>query len=119
MKFGNALRTIFEAHYRDAASKEPCTRYTNAELKEAFKTIPLSPRDKLFLYQEFSVIVGVLEREILSCKHETVTVPFQGCERCTKCLSMRRLERVDDSFGSYDESMKWGEWTVGYLTNLD
>jgi hypothetical protein len=115
MKFGDALRAIFEAHYRDAESKEPCTRYTNSELKEAFKTITANPKTKLFIYQEFRQIYGVLEREILSCKHTNVKVPWQGCEQCTDCLSMRQLEREDKDINSYNERMVWGAWYVGYV----
>jgi len=115
MKFGDALRAIFEAHYRDTASKEPCTRYTNSELRDAFKTISNDPKLKLFIHQEFSILTSVLEHEILSCKHAFITTPFQGCEQCTECLSMRRLERKGKDINSYNERMVWGEWFVGYV----
>jgi len=115
MKFGEALKLVFEAHYEDLASTKHAddkknTRYTNEKLHAALKLV--SPKWKQFILQEFAIIEGVIRRDILSCPHTNVLKPYSGWEDCADCCSHRSLEREDQDPNSYNERMVWSKWKI-------
>lgn len=111
MTFGEALKLVFEAHYEDLGSKENrCTRYTNEKLLTALKIVPW--KWKKYIFQEFSIVVGVIRRAILACPHKEFTEPYSGRRECNQCGSHQNLELEDKDPNSYNERKIWGEWEV-------
>jgi hypothetical protein len=114
MKFGDAIKLVFEAHYEDLASgaKEfpQNTRYTNEKLLTALKCVPAKWRQ--FILQEFAVMEGVIRREILTCPHNATSKPYNGREECVSCGSHRSLELEDNDPNSYNERKVWSEWRI-------
>ena len=116
MKFGEALKLVFDSHYKDLASSSnqdsvKNTRYTNEELKHALILIPAIWRADIL--REFAIIEGVIRKEILSCPHNSITKPYQGREECVGCGSHRILELEDKDPFSYNERMIWSKWDIG------
>jgi hypothetical protein len=114
MKYGEAVRQVFDAHYNDMASDNKlstkCTRYTHDNLRTAFELMPWKWKKQLLM--EFSVITGELRRHILSCPHEKVIVPYNECEECSLCGAVRRMELEDQNPNSYNERKVWSEWRI-------
>ena len=113
MKFGEAVKLIFQGHYDDLAStlhKDDVknTRYTHESLKAAIERVPWVWRK--FCLEEFSILTGVLRRSILECPHEKTKVPYDGRIECLQCGCHRCLELEDKDPHSYNERKVWSKW---------
>ena len=111
MKFGEAVKVVFDGHFEDLASKpEKCTRYTNEKLLCAISVIPW--KWKRFLYEEFAIIQGVIRRHILECPHDKTQEPYQSRRECLQCGSYQSFELEDQDPHSYNERKIWSEWKI-------
>lgn len=110
MKYGEALRAVFEAMYKDRSSVD--TTYTAPNLKAIVQTLP--PQWKRELMKDFQCISNELERNILSCPHpaDAIKKPYDTCEECTKCGAKRFYELEDNDPNSWNERKIWSAWKV-------
>jgi hypothetical protein len=110
MKYGEALRMVFEAFYKDRSTVE--TSYHAPSLNEAIEQVPVQWRYELM--SDFGVIMRRMETKMLACSHPTasVTTPYNGCERCSLCGCKRFMESVETDYPYMDASKQWSKWKV-------
>lgn len=110
MKYGDALKAVFEAFYKDRS--DVTTTYTTPSLRDAVKTLP--PRWKAQIMADFKVIAREIEQNILSCPHPTdaISRPYDTCEECAKCGCKRFLETREELQGSMFGDRAWSDWKV-------
>lgn len=108
MKYGEALKIVFEAFYKDRSAVD--TTYTTPNLKDAVKTLP--PQWKAQIMGDFRVIAREIEQNILSCPHDQSArvVPYINCEQCSDCGCKRFYELEQNDPMSWDDTKKWSDW---------
>lgn len=109
MKYGEALKLVFEAFYSDRS--DPQKQFIHTDLKAAIEQVPLKWRSSIWL--DVNDISRELKASALRCKHEKLELDNPGLQRCGLCTATRMKIVVSECTGPFGSDLtEWQEWRL-------